>query len=88
MRRTCRSVILIRAVALAVCGCTSDDYLRVDGVTTGAGDAIAANTVMQMVDPWQHGVQDTRLARAGRRAATAPRSGGCRPPASQALTTP
>ena len=28
----------------------------------GAGDAIAANTVMQMVDPWQYGVQDTELS--------------------------
>ena len=34
--------------------------------TPGAGDAIAANTVMQMVDPWQYGVQDTDLQRAGR----------------------
>ena len=31
-------------------------------MTPGAGDAIAANTVMQMVDPWQYGVQDTDLS--------------------------
>jgi hypothetical protein len=42
-------------------GCTSDDYVRTEGVTTGVGNAQAANTVMQMVDPWQYGVQNTRL---------------------------
>ena len=30
-------------------------------MTPGAGDAIAANTVMQMVDPWPYGAQDTDL---------------------------
>ena len=44
----------------AVAGC-SETYQRVDGVTPGAGDAIAANTVMQMVDPWPYGAQDTDL---------------------------
>ena len=42
-------------------GCTSDDYRRADGLTDGAGNAMAANTVMQMVDPWQDGVQNTKL---------------------------
>jgi len=42
-------------------GCTSDDYLRSEGVTAGAGNAQAANTAMQMVDPWKYGVQNTRL---------------------------
>lgn len=42
-------------------GCTSDDYVRSEGPTTGAGNAQAANTVMQMVDPWKYGVQNTKL---------------------------
>jgi hypothetical protein len=42
-------------------GCMSDEYRRADGLTNNAGDAVASNTVMQMVDPWQDGVQDTRL---------------------------
>ncbi|WP_296737735.1 hypothetical protein [Mesorhizobium sp.] len=42
-------------------GCTSDDYVRTEGVTPAAGNAQASNTVMQMVDPWQYGVQNTRL---------------------------
>jgi hypothetical protein len=41
-------------------GC-SETYQRLDGITPAAGDAIASNTVMQMVDPWQYGVQDTDL---------------------------
>ncbi len=45
----------------ALPACTSSDYMRVDGVTRGAGDAIASNTVMQMVDPWQPGVEDADL---------------------------
>lgn len=48
-------------LALLCGGCTSDDYARTEGTTTGAGDAIAANTAMQMVDPWQYGVQNTKL---------------------------
>ncbi|MGT2465901.1 hypothetical protein ACVOMV_13500 [Mesorhizobium atlanticum] len=43
------------------CGCTSDDYVRTEGVTPGVGNAQASNTVMQMVDPWKYGVQNTRL---------------------------
>jgi hypothetical protein len=48
------------AVCSLLSGCT-ETFQRLDGVTPAAGDAIAANTVMQMVDPWQYGVQDTDL---------------------------
>jgi len=47
--------------ALPLGGCMGDGVGRMDGVTSGAGNAIAANTVMQMVDPWQPGVEDTDL---------------------------
>ena len=47
-------------LAAALGGCVSGNG-RHDGVTTGAGNAIAANTVMQMVDPWPRGVEDTDL---------------------------
>jgi hypothetical protein len=52
---------LFAVFCLGLAGCTSDAYQRVEGPTSGAGDAIAGNTVMQMVDPWQYGVQDTNL---------------------------
>ncbi len=68
-----RSILI--GVAILVTGCTSDQTMRMDGVTPGAGDAIAANTVLQMVDPWQRGVNDTDLlvpANSAVTAATAP----------------
>ena len=58
-----KSVKLALLVGLAGLGsgCMSDEYRRADGLTDDAGEAVAANTVMQMVDPWQYGVQDTDL---------------------------
>jgi len=56
-------------------GCTSDDYARTEGVTSAAGNAQAANTAMQMVDPWKYGVQNTKLlvpAQRGNPAAVTP----------------
>jgi hypothetical protein len=52
----------ILAFAVLCAGCAKDDYQRIDGMTYGAGNAIAANTVMQMVDPWPVGVDDTNLS--------------------------
>ncbi|MCQ8875749.1 hypothetical protein NKH52_26830 [Mesorhizobium sp. M1066] len=70
-------------------GCTSDDYVRSEGPTAGAGNAQAANTVMQMVDPWKYGVQNTRLlvpAQRGSAAAVTPdQAAGAK--ASQSSTT-
>jgi len=58
-----RTTILVSALglALAAAGCTSDELARDEGVTGRAGDAMAANTVMQMVDPWPRGVGNTNL---------------------------
>lgn len=41
-------------------GCQSDTYWRLDGPGR-AGDAIAANTVLQMVDPWPKEAERTQL---------------------------
>jgi len=60
MRGISRSSIALLLAGLAG-GCTSDDYQRTEGPTLAAGNAQAANTVMQMVDPWKYGVQNTRL---------------------------
>lgn len=58
-------LVLISSIALLLAGfaagCTSDDYVRTEGVTPAAGNAQAADTVMQMVDPWKYGVQNTKL---------------------------
>lgn len=58
MRTALGTVLLLAGF---VGGCTSDDYVRTEGVTPGVGNAQASNTVMQMVDPWKYGVQNTRL---------------------------
>lgn len=55
------NILGIMLAALPLGGCMGDGVGRMDGVTSGAGNAIAANTVMQMVDPWQPGVDDTDL---------------------------
>lgn len=68
-----RSTFLIAsALSMMAAGCTTDDTMRIDGMTPHAGNAQAANTVMQMVDPWQPGVQNTNLKVPADRTATAP----------------
>jgi hypothetical protein len=57
-----KTSIFALAFAGLSAGCTTDEPLRYNGVTRGAGDAIAANTVMQMVDPWPAGVEQTDLS--------------------------
>lgn len=51
----------ILAAAALLPACTTSGVTRYDGVTAYAGDAIRANTVLQMVDPWPYGVDDTNL---------------------------
>ena len=60
MRAKIRNAVLIGVAALCA-GCMSEDLRSADGLTDGAGDTIAGNTVMQMVDPWKNGVQNTKL---------------------------
>jgi hypothetical protein len=52
---------LLIALAGFLAGCMSDEYVRTEGLTTSAGDSMRANTVMQLVDPWQYGVENTDL---------------------------
>lgn len=51
---------LLTAVLL-LAGCAKQDFYRTDSLTLGAGDAIARNTALQVIDPWPQGVEDTRL---------------------------
>jgi hypothetical protein len=64
-------LISICCAAFPLAGCVGDGVGRQEGVTFGAGNAIAANTVMQMVDPWQPGVEDTDLKVPSERGTTA-----------------
>ena len=70
MRIQAKLAVLIGLVGVGS-GCMSDANRRADGLTDGAGDKMAANSVMQMVDPWQQGVEDTRLLVPASRGATA-----------------
>ena len=70
MRIQAKLAVLVGLAGLAS-GCMADATRRADGLTNGAGNTMASNSVMQMVDPWQDGVQDTHLlVPASRNAAT------------------
>lgn len=60
MTKQFASVIALTALCLTGCE-TSQDPFRFNGVTHGNGDAIAANSAMQVIDPWPRGSADTRL---------------------------
>ena len=77
--RTLRPMSLI-LLAAALAGCTSSDLDR-DGVTTFAGDAIAWNSSLQMVDPWEYGVQQSSLKVPAERATAATASTDAAAPA-------
>lgn len=49
------------AILALSAGCLSEETRRMDGLTLNAGNAMASNTAMQMVDPWPAGVEDTDL---------------------------
>ena len=66
-RNNLRGALFALAAATALSGCT-DMYLdRRDTVTFGAGDAVAANKVTQMVDPWPVYAGNRNLAFDGER---------------------
>jgi hypothetical protein len=67
----------IRIAALGViaastlAGCSDIYFVRRETVASGAGDAVASNIAVQMVDPWPPYVGDTRIAMNGDRAVLA-----------------
>ncbi len=58
-----KQIATLGLIVAAVTGCTMtpDHSSRPEAVTLGAGNAQAANTVMQMVDPWPAGVDNTNI---------------------------
>lgn len=58
-----KNIAFVGLLAVAAAGCTTatDSTVRPEAITLGAGNAQAANTVLQMVDPWPEGVDDTRI---------------------------
>lgn len=74
------STLFAAITMLTIAGCAKDDNLRAEGLTLGAGDAIAVNSALQIIDPWPEGVEDTELLvpsdRGSATAATPAASGG------------
>lgn len=69
--------VSLAVAALGLSACTTDGGGRNEGVSSRAGNAVASNTVLQMVDPWPYGVDDTDLeAPAERPGAAAAADGG------------
>ena len=54
-------VLFLLPLSALLNGCAKDDVMRTEGLTLGAGDALAANTALQIADPWPDGVEDTDI---------------------------
>lgn len=62
-----RLFVLMLAAGL-LCGCSADLYLdRRDTIAFRSGDAVAANKVAQMIDPWPAASTERRIATNGER---------------------
>jgi hypothetical protein len=55
------TIVRMAALAGVLTGCAQDDFMRTEGLTMAAGDAIATNSALQIIDPWPNGVEDTEL---------------------------
>src|SRR5215510_13289705 len=62
-----KAVALVVVIASAVAGCAETYYDRRETVAAGAGDAVAANKVSQMIDPWPPASNNNRIAFNGQR---------------------
>jgi hypothetical protein len=60
-------IAAVAAFGTAVAGCSDMYFDRRDTVSLGAGDAIAANKVTQMVDPWPRWSTNNNIAFNGQR---------------------
>lgn len=56
-----RHIAVILAITV-ISGCQSQEPIYSETISPSAGDAIAANTAMQMVNPWPPRVKETNLA--------------------------
>jgi len=67
-----RAALVATLGATTLLGACTDMYLdRRDTVSFGAGDAVAANKVTQMVDPWPVRAGDRNIGHDGERMAAA-----------------
>ena len=53
--------IIMALATISLAGCVGPEETLNEGVTLGAGNAVAHNSALQIIDPWPPGVQDTDL---------------------------
>ena len=74
MRRRAERLVLAAAAlagALSAAGCHDAYIARRDGVTFQAGDAVASNKAMHIIDPWPASAKSARIPASGTRAVSA-----------------
>ena len=90
MSRNKGPALLALAATMLLGACTDMYHDRRDGVSFGAGNAVAANKVTHMVDPWPVRAGDRNIAFDGERMADAAeryRTGKVTPLASASTTS-
>ncbi|HEY7191861.1 MAG TPA: hypothetical protein VH436_35180 [Vicinamibacterales bacterium] len=65
--RNSRRLLLALAVSGALAGCSDIYWDHRDSVALSSGDAVAANRVVHMVDPWPRASADRNIAFNGQR---------------------
>ena len=65
--RLIAAALAAAAFSTSLGGCSDMYFDHREGVTVGAGDAVAANAAMQTIDPWPAGSGNTNLAFNGQR---------------------
>ncbi len=78
------SIVGILTLAGLLVGCAQDDLLRTEGLTLTAGDSIARNSALQIIDPWPAGVEDTNLSVPADRGGGVPTKGAADAPSTTA----
>lgn len=59
--RILKTLCLAVAVTAPLAGCFGPEETIYEGITLGAGNAMAHNSALQIIDPWPPGVQDTDI---------------------------
>ena len=65
--RLIATALAAAALGTALCGCSEMYFDHREGVTSGAGDAVAANEAMQTIDPWPARSGNPNIATNGQR---------------------
>ena len=65
--RLIAAAVAAAALGASLGGCSEMYFDHREGVTLGAGDAVAANAAMQTIDPWPARSRNTNIATNGQR---------------------